>query len=544
MIETTSADRRAITVIAAVWLLTTLIWLRPGITRPDGVAYFSYLPSTYLDGDLLLFNEWQHFGMLRNGLIQSEGLTANGHLADHWTVGSAVVWYPAFVAGDVLRAFVPSLGAFPRDGISLPYNAAAVAASALCGLITLLTGYFIARRMFPTPAAVLAAISTWFGSSLLWYSTQEALMAHAISAAACAVVVLASMPLQKRLTAEHLFAAGIAAGLAFAIRPQNATFIAVPFLIAGAAALRRWMSVLLGFLVGALPQLVVTYFLYGNPLALFNVAPGNVDRPWHSFERLWLWEPLLSWYHGLATWTPLLALGIIGFPLLWRAHRGLGSAAIIMFLTQWAANATIDRFFWAGSSFGQRRFDNCTIFFLLGAAALFASLPRWLAILLASLTSVWTMGLFFAASSSIDLNRYYTPSELLHAAVEAPKKIGLLISVPPAMKPAVLITFVAVIAVYAALAAVIRMRPGWIAGIYCVGIAAFFAICGMNDAARMNDWNGVIARNRAIEPYSGAVHDRLALLRDEEIYLRRTGRTAEAEATRGEIRVLEKSIRY
>jgi hypothetical protein len=54
----------------------------------------------------------------------------------------------------------------------------------------------------------------------------------------------------------------------------------------------------------------------------------------------------------------------------------------------------------------------------------------------------------------------------------------------------------------------------------------------------------VIARNRALEPYSGAVHDRLALLRDEEAYLKRTGRTEEAEATRREITALEKSARY
>src|SRR5207247_6130419 len=73
-------DRGAISLIIAVWLLSALIWLRPGITKPDGVAYYAYLPSTYFDTDLLLFNEWQHFGMLPNGLIASEGLTPNGHL--------------------------------------------------------------------------------------------------------------------------------------------------------------------------------------------------------------------------------------------------------------------------------------------------------------------------------------------------------------------------------------------------------------------------------------------------------------------------------
>ncbi len=527
-------DRYAVAAIITVWLLSVLVWLRPGITRPDGVAYFAYLPSTYFDHDLVLFNEWQHFGMLRDGLIASEGLTPNGHLADHWTAGSAVVWYPAFMAADVVRALAPPLHNFLADGISLPYNTAAVSASAICGLVALLIGYTIARRFFSIPAALLATIGTWFGSSLLWYSTREALMAHAVSAAVCALVVVAALE-------KEWLAAGVAAGLAFAVRPQNATFILVPFLIAGLPAMKKWLLIIGGFIIGALPQIVVTVVLYGNPLILFNVAPGNVQRPWHSFERFWLWEPLFSWYHGLATWTPLMIIGILGLPLLLLAHRGLGAAAIFTFLAQWAANATIDRFFWAGSSFGQRRFDNCTIFFLLGIAALFQRLPGWLAALITVLGSLWTMA-FFMATSSIDLNRYYTPSELMDAAVKAPKRIDFLEAVPNNFKIAVVIVFATVVVVYAILAALIRVRPGAVAGTLCVLIGGWFVICGLNDPSHMESWSEVIAKNRALEPFNGAVHDRLALLHDEEGYLRKTGKTSAAEATRGEITALEKSI--
>jgi hypothetical protein len=530
-------DRGAIGLLIAVWLLSTLVWLRPGVTRPDGVAYYAYLPSTYFDHDLLLFNEWQHFGMLQGGRIASEGLTPNGHLADHWTAGSAVVWYPAFMAADVARTFVPSLQHFPRDGTSLPYNAAVVAASALCGLAVLLAGYAVARSFFPIWAATTATIAIWFGSPLLWYSTREALMAHAASAAVCALLVLASMR-------KDFLAAGVAAGLAFAIRPQNATFIVVPFLIAGLPAIRKWLAIGLGFLAGALPQLVVTVVLYGNPLLLFNVAPGAARQPfhsWHSFERFWAWQPLFSWYHGLGTWTPLLIVGVLGFPFLIRAHRGLGVAAVLMFIAQWIANATIDRFFWAGSSFGQRRFDNCTIFFLLGAAALFAHLPKFLAIAIAAIASVWTMAFFFTASA-IDLNRYYPPDALLRAATHAPKQIGLLISVPEAFKIDVLVILAAVIAIYVVLALLMRLRPGVVAATLCIVAAIGFGICGLNDASRMDAWSATIAKNRALEPYSGAVHDRLALLRDEESYLRATGKTTEADQTSREITTLEKSI--
>jgi len=498
------SERRAVALIAAVWLLSTVIWLRPGVTKPDGAAYVSWLPSTWIDHDLLLFRSWSRFGMLKGGIVQSEGLTANGHIANHWSAGSAVVWYPAFLLGDAMRT-----ARFPRDGISLPYNVAAVAASAFCGLIALLAGYFAARRFFARDAALIATITTWFGTPLLWYSEREALMAHAAGAAMCALVVLAS--LRDDGSSRAMFVAGLAAGLAFSIRPQSATFLAVPLILCG---WRRWAFAAAGFVAGALPQIVVLRVLYGNPFA--------VKQAWHSFERFWAWEPLLSWYHGAIAWAPLLLVGIAGFAFL---ERRLRAAAMAMFVAQWLLNATADRFFWAGSSFGQRRFDNCTIFFLLGAAALFARLPRWASIAVAAAASLWTMALFFAASV-LDLNRYYLPSELLEAAVRAPKTIGVLISVPAGYKAIVLAVAFAVFVLYAALAVVVSKWPALAGAALCIAASVWFAVCGANDAAHMRAWEGVIAANRAVEPYNGAIHDYDANVVAEEWYLRKSGRVS------------------
>lgn len=506
------SDRAAVAIVCAVWLCSALLWLRPGITRPDGVGYFAYLPSTFFDHDLVLFNEWQHFGMLPDGVIASSRLTATDHVGDHWAAGSAVVWYPAFIAANFL------LPHFPRDGISLPYNVAVATASAVCGLITLLAGFLVARRFFTATVALIATIAVWFGSSLLWYSTREALMAHAVSAAICALVVLASLERQW-------LAAGIAAGLAFAVRPQNATFILVPIILIG---IHKWLEIAGGFLAGALPQIVVSVALYGNPLRLFSIAPGNSE--WHSFERVWPWQPVFSWYHGLATWTPLLLLGGIGLLLLMRTNSRLAAAGLLMFALQWLINATIDRPFWGGSSFGQRRFDNCTIFFLIGLAALFDALPRWLNVLIAAAGSLWTMALFFAP---LNLNRFYTPEELL-GAVQLPR-VGFLESVPPNFKLDVLIVFAAIVVLYALIAMLVRARPDVVAGTFCLLIAGWFAICALNDRAHLDAWTNVIAKNRALEPDNGALRDRLALMRDEEDYLRRSGNAAAAERTAKEI---------
>jgi len=487
-------DRLPVALIVAVWLLSTAIWLRPGITRPDGAGYFAWLPSAIVDRDLVLFDEWARFGMLPGGFVQSESVTPNGHLADHWTVGSSVVWSPAFLLGNALP-----------NGM-LATNAACVAASAFFGLIALLAGYFAARRLFARDAALIATIAIWFGSPLLWYSEREALMAHAAGAAVCALIVLASMRGEWN-------AAALLSGLAFAIRPQNATFLAVPLLMGS----RRWWTTALFFVVGASPQLVVNAVLYGNPIGPFNVLPSNAQRTWHAFERFWAWEPLLSWFHGVVPWTPLLLAGIIGLAFLLRADRRLGIAAIAMFAAQWLVNATADRFFWSGVSFGQRRFDNCTIVFLLGAAALFARLPRWLSIAIAAATSAWTMALFFAAQA-VDLNRYVPPAELFDAFVRVPKRIGFLADVPHGFKTAVALIAIAVFVLYAAIAAVVRVRPVVAGTIACLVASAWLAYCGTHDAAVLQRWQPVIEKSRAA---SGAERDYRALLAVEADYLRR-----------------------
>jgi hypothetical protein len=254
--------------------------------------------------------------------------------------------------------------------------------------------------------------------------------------------------------------------------------------------------------------------LYGNPLTLFNVLPTNTSRTWHAFERFWVWEPLLSWFHGIAPWTPLLVFGIVGLYFLVRADRRLGIAMIAMFVAQWLINATADRFFWAGSSFGQRRFDNCTIVFLLGAAALFARSPRWMSIAIATITSAWTMALFFAAQV-VDLNRYVPPSALFEAIVRAPKRIAFLVDVPPRFKLTVAVIALAAFVLYALLAS---WRPLVATIVLCVLASAWLAWCGTHDAAELAKWQTVIAKNRTA---NGALRDYTTLRAIEEDYLRR-----------------------
>ena len=336
-------ERTAVAILVAIWLLSALLWLQPGITRPDGVGYYVYLPSAYIGRDLLFFDEWQRFGLVPGGRILHKEITPTDHLGDHWTCGSAAWWLPSFVLGDALRA-LPALQRFPRDGISLPYNVAVVIASAVAGLGALLIGWRMSRSL-------LAVIGIWFGSPLLWYSLRNSITSHAVSAFACALLVFLAVRRRDRSDWQSVFFVGLAAGFAAAVRPQNLSLAIIPFFF----SVRKSWIYLAGILLGLLPELIVSQFIYGNPIAFFV---GGTAKPFAAFERLWIWEPIFSWYHGLVTWTPFTVFfpngrstrrssGASGV----RIRSANGDSTIARSFSFWARRRSFDEF-----PVGSRRF--------------------------------------------------------------------------------------------------------------------------------------------------------------------------------------------
>lgn len=545
------SDRKAVLLVVAVWALSTALWLNPGITKPDGAGYYVYLPSLRLDGDLLFFNEWDRFGMIDRGLILHKEITATDHLGNHWTIGSALYWLPSFLFAEVLRA-IPVLGVFPPDGVSLPYNVAVGFATAVAGLMTLLIGNHLARRYVAVFPALLATVGLWFGSPLIFYSVRNPILAHGPSSFACALVVLLSIRLRAERALSDWFAAGLAAGFAFAVRPQNGTFLLVPLLIAVKSErtlVQRIGLLLAGFATAALPQVVVSTVLYGTPYGF--LTGGGAAKPFAAFERIWAWEPILSWYHGLLPWSPIIALGLAGLVVLWRRDRALAAAGLYAFASQWFVNATLERSFWGAHAFGQRRFDNCAIFFLLGAAVLLSRWPRAVQMTVVAVTSVWTMSILFASMGPLDLGAYYTPSELAALQWSSVADIGshlkLLESVPSSMKWIVALLCLILAAAWIAAGLLVRrvesrrvvLAASVMASVYFLVVSGLLALAGSTGRTRLIHLQPLIGFNRVVSETMGGADARTGLLNDEARYLRKAGRIGEAEATERELAVLE-----
>ena len=524
-----------------MWAISAALWLQPGLVLPDGAGYTVYLPSAWISHDLLFFDEWQAMGLIDNGVIQHKDVTSANHLGNHWTVGSALAWFPAFVAADAIRP----LTSFPRNGIALPYNVAVVATSAMAGLFTLLIGFAIGREFGGERAAALATIGAWFGTTLLWYSLAHATMSHAVSGMAAALVFAAALRWRRNPGAPAAFLAGLAVGFAFTVRPQNATLGLVPLIVAPITR-RLAVGYAAGMAIGVLPQIVVSWFLYDSPIGF--LTGGGSATPFAAFQKIWLWEPLFSWYHGLFTWTPFALAGLAGVFVLLKIDRRLAAACLVTFFLQWMINASLERSFWGALSFGQRRFDNCIVIFIIGVAALLRHRSALVRTLLVAAPAAWTFSLFLAARASlISLESYVAPATLAAAqwsALAASASAFVPLGSTPAPFRGVVAILAALFAFLLAIAAVaIRRLPlaaQAAAGASFLAASSLFLFhAGSRDEALIPKYAPLVERNRVYSEIPGGADVRFGLLRDEIDYLRRSGREREARATEHELADLE-----
>ena len=506
--------------IGAVWVVTTVLWLTPGLTRPDGAGYYAYLPSTWFDRDLLFFDEWARIGLVRDGQILFKDPTPTQHLSNHWTVGASLAWYPAFAAANVVARD-------PAHGFSVAHIAAVATTSAIAGLLTMLLGFAITARVTGNErVAAAAAIAVWVGSPLAFYSLRHATMSHAVSSAACALVVW--LCIRER----SAFAIGMAIGFACAVRPQNVAIALVPLFFTG---WRRGHVLFAGALLAAVPQLIVSQTLWGAPLAFVNI--GGRAHPWQMFSTFRPFETLFSWYHGLVPWTPLLVVALAGLVLLHAKEPRIARAGLAVFAAQWLLLSILERWFWGGASFGQRRFDSCAVFFIVGIGVFLARVPRWVGALVAGACCTWTMALFIA-SSRLNLNRYASPAELLDAfrlgSRDAQWRTPLGFT-PPEMRLETAVAAIVTILVVAAILFSVRRAPAAMAAVYLVAMSVFFAWCGAHPK------HDAFSRALLARPTpSGALRDTQTLLLYEAEYMERTGRFAEAGKARQEAAALEK----
>ena len=386
---------RAVLAAAGLILLAvTTIWFfraeddqgKTARLQADAPYYHAYLPSLVLDRDLDFDDEYEI-----TGNWYRLGKTPIDRRSNVFGIGPAVYTLPFFLFGHALAQAAGS----QADGFSEPEILASLYASLLYSLGALFFAYRLLRRRLggaylPALVPLLVACS----GPVVYYAIRQPGYSHPFATFWVAWLVdyvdASFDPAPGPRPLRTWLGMGALIGAAALARPQLALWAALALLAAAddvrrvlglgargsggrwralAGLAPRWAAGAALSLLIFSPQLLAWKSLYGAYLA---VPQGEGFMRWDA--PAWS-EVLMSSRNGLLPWAPLYALAGLGLILSVRRHPRLGGALLLGVALQTVANgAAWD--WWAGGSFGGRRFDSCFVAFAFGLGYLLIRLPR------------------------------------------------------------------------------------------------------------------------------------------------------------------------
>ena len=406
--------------ILLIFFLCSLPFVNP-LVHGDGVGYYAYARAPLIQHDLRFEEDWRHanlyFSQLRtlpNGQLRSSQYTETGYVSNLFSIGPALLWAPFLLAAHGIVLLADALGAhIPADGFARPYLLAMAFGTAFYGFVGLLLSYSLTKKYVENRWALLSTLAVWGASSLPVYMYFNPAWSHAHSAFAVALFVWYWDHTRGFRTLIQWILLGLIAGLMVDVYFLNGIFLILPLIESVIAYWRFWKAkslraagplfvangcFLIAVALSFMPTLITRSIIFGGffRFGSYTVLPWDWSAPnWRSV--------LFSSEHGLFTWTPILALAIVG---LFLAPRG--AKALTLFLA--AATAVfyyvISSYpYWHGmASFGNRFFISLTPIFIFGLAvllqrfgAIFRSSTRAYAaasVLLAVLV-LWNAGLMF-----------------------------------------------------------------------------------------------------------------------------------------------------
>jgi hypothetical protein len=378
--------RTARWVLCALLALGTVVWAtsREDHHNPtadphaDAAYYYAYLPSLVLDHDLQFANQYQE---TKNWYRL--GPTPTGRAGNVFGIGPAIFGLPVFIAAHAIAKATDER----TDGFSRWETWSYSFASLAWSLGAVWLAFRLCRRRFGGGARNLVGpLVAALAGPVVYYAVRQPGYAHPVATFfATWFIERWDASYDRPRTLRTWLGLGALLGAAALARPQ----LALWGVLLARAALDdldqradlpgwgwrlplRWLGAgALAALVFA-PQLVAWKLLYGH---YYVVPQGAGFMRWD--DPCWS-ETLFSSRNGLFPWSPAYALCAIALIAGLRRMPRLAGALIAGVLLQALANGAVWDW-WAGGSFGGRRFDSAYLAFAVGAQLLVALIGAALA---------------------------------------------------------------------------------------------------------------------------------------------------------------------
>jgi hypothetical protein len=367
------ALRRKFIFLALAFVLLALCFR--AIIRGDGIGYYAYLPSLVGQRSIDLqptFDSFIDAGVPSDPAFLQLRLR-NGLTADYKQVGSALLALPFYAATTVVLGVTRQT---EDPALNPVYQFAFTAASLAYALLALFLLYRFVKELWGAWSGRLAVAGAVFGTPLVAYLLFEPSYSHAFTVAAIIAFALFLYQSGPDRTVRQWLVLGLLGGVMVITHVQEILFMAlIPAEAGWLLARHRWSVRLLpgyalatiGFVVGVVPQLLFDRLLFERWL------PPSAPNISFDFLHPHLVELLTSTHHGWLSWSPLVVVAFLGFPLLVRRLGWFAVALIAIGIGEVWLNASLSDW-WGGLGFGSRRLTDQTLLLALSYGALFNAL--------------------------------------------------------------------------------------------------------------------------------------------------------------------------
>jgi len=367
----------------------------------DDSYYYSYLGSVWLDHDLDLSNQFQASGLFKYLTQKALGeRTALGFMPNIYPAGLAVFWSPFFGFGYL----VAKLAELPLDGFSRPFVFSVIMGNVFYICAGLYMCFLFGAKFFARWVSLLCTLALFFTTPSLYVSYRLfLLLSEPLSLTLAACLFVLAIYCEDKLSPLLWGGIGILLGLTIMVRFHNVVFGFAPGIVLLSNARKNgfssrlvmaFASLVLGTMIGFLPQLLVWRMLYGE----WFLSLAGAFLPW--WKNPFFLETLFSSRKGLFPWAPVTALCVIGLPIFLKKNRVWGFILIVIFaIGIWINSSQFD--WWGATSLGSRRFVPFVVIFSVALATLYSLLPRFGKIILVFLVCFMIpLNIYFARSFS------------------------------------------------------------------------------------------------------------------------------------------------
>ena len=363
----------------AVWLTALVMlcvflggqrWKKGKVIDADVVSYYSYLPATFIYGDVSMkyaqHDPW--FGDKVWGVYWQEGQGPT----QKYTMGMSVMYAPFFFAGHLSA----KLGFSEADGYSSAYAFWLQFSSIFYLVLGLWLLRKVLRRFYSERVTALVLLLLAFGTNTFYYAVGQAGMPHVYLFALLSATMLLSIRFYAAPSWREAILLGLCCGLMTLVRPNHLLLWAVPVLygVTDRESLRlRWKFIrkhLPKFLIWPvilflifLPQLLYWKYMTTHWL---HYSYGDEGFFWTDPKVL---SVLFSFRNGWLIYTPLMALALVGMGFIRRYARGFSFLVPFVFglslyvISSWWC-------WWYGGCFGNRVFIDLYPLLAIGLGAI------------------------------------------------------------------------------------------------------------------------------------------------------------------------------